>query len=251
MSVSSRNILFDVRNAVFRPKFRLFCFPYAGGSASIYFNWHKWLPKNVEVCAIQLPGRGSRYIEELYTGMDQLVEDLVVQIKPLTDVPIAFFGHSMGGNVAFHLCHKLKAESDVAPQYLFLSGCSPSDVIEGYPDINSLTDNEFWEAIKRLNGIPKELLNNAELMRLMLPVFKADYTVLKSGRQYPDSLEIPLVMIRGNRDNSLSALEIKLWEKFTNAQSTMYEFNGGHFYLHRLERELSSCLSSYIASSVV
>ncbi len=250
MGVGSRNVWFDVRKLVSRPEFRLFCFPYAGGSASIYFNWHKWLPKNVEVCAIQLQGRGSRYNEELHTNMDQLVEDLVAQIKPLMDVPCAFFGHSMGGNIAFHLCHKLKLESEVAPKYLFLSGSSPPDVIEGYPGIDSLTDDEFWEAIKRLSGTPKELLHNAELMRLMLPVFKADYETLKSGREYLDSLEIPLVLIRGNRDNSISASEIKSWEKFSNARSTMHEFNGGHFYLHRLERELLSCLSSYIASSV-
>ena len=42
---------------VHRPGLRLICFPYAGGGASIYRSWAEEISGDIEVCAIQLPGR--------------------------------------------------------------------------------------------------------------------------------------------------------------------------------------------------
>jgi surfactin synthase thioesterase subunit len=41
-------------------RLRLFCFPYAGGGAAAYFGWGETLPRTVEVCAVQPPGRDAR-----------------------------------------------------------------------------------------------------------------------------------------------------------------------------------------------
>lgn len=41
-------------------RLRLFCLPYAGGSALMFRTWPNALPADVEVCPVQLPGRSTR-----------------------------------------------------------------------------------------------------------------------------------------------------------------------------------------------
>src|SRR3982750_485989 len=82
---------------------RLFCFPYAGGGTSIFHSWPGKLPPGVEVCAIQLPGRGRRLWEKPFSQMPALVSALTQELSDFLDRPFAFFGHSMGALIAFEL----------------------------------------------------------------------------------------------------------------------------------------------------
>ncbi len=56
-----------------RARLRLFCFPHAGGGASAYKTWGDNLPEEIEVCAIQLPGREDRLGEAAFTSMPPLI----------------------------------------------------------------------------------------------------------------------------------------------------------------------------------
>src|SRR5215470_16508979 len=58
------------------PRIRLFCFPYAGGAASAFNGWAEGLPREVEICAVQLPGRESRFIDEPFNRLTPMVESL-------------------------------------------------------------------------------------------------------------------------------------------------------------------------------
>src|SRR5262245_16106210 len=79
---------------------RLFCFPYAGGGSSLFRTWSAGLPPQVEVCAVQLPGRENRFGEPRYTCLMPLVEVLGEVIRPYLTVPFAFFGHSLGALIS-------------------------------------------------------------------------------------------------------------------------------------------------------
>ena len=99
-----------------RAQLRLFCFAYAGGSAWIFRPWAKQLPANIEVYAIELPGRGKRLIEPALTDLDAIIQSLGPQILPLLDMPFAFFGHSMGVLIAFELCRWLRQTAQLSPR---------------------------------------------------------------------------------------------------------------------------------------
>src|SRR5687767_2786944 len=88
-------------------KVRLFCFPYAGGGASIYRGWENYLPPGVEVWPVQPPGRGSRFKEPAIPSMDDLVAAVAAAMEPFLDRPIALFGHSVGAMASFELAHLL------------------------------------------------------------------------------------------------------------------------------------------------
>src|SRR5919106_1717821 len=87
---------------------RLFCFPYAGGSASIFREWPNELPANIQVCAIQLPGRQNRLAEKPITRISELVPALAEAFRAHCELPFAVFGHSMGALVAFEFVRQLR-----------------------------------------------------------------------------------------------------------------------------------------------
>ena len=89
-------------------RMRLFCFPYAGGRASIFRSWLDALPEEVELCGIQLPGREDRLGEQAYTRLTPLVQTLAEAIYPYLDKPFAFYGHSMGSLISFELARELR-----------------------------------------------------------------------------------------------------------------------------------------------
>ena len=100
---------------------RLFCFPFAGGSAGTYHRWPRLAPSRIDVCAVEYPGRGIRCGEEPFLRLGPLVRNLADLLEPLLTEPFAFFGHSMGGLVAFELARTLRERGTRQPRHLFIS----------------------------------------------------------------------------------------------------------------------------------
>ena len=104
-----------------RARLRLFCFPFAGGGASTYRGWPAHLPADIEVAAVQLPGREERLRETAFHDATELCVKLVDVLAPYFDRPFAFFGHSMGALVAFELARVLRKSGGPSPAHLFVS----------------------------------------------------------------------------------------------------------------------------------
>lgn len=79
----------------------LFCFPFAGGGASAYNSWVQKMKDKVTVCPIQLPGREERIMEKPYNNMTDMLDELEETIWKCIRGPYAFWGHSMGGKIAY------------------------------------------------------------------------------------------------------------------------------------------------------
>ena len=163
-------------------RLRLFCFTYAGGGASIYRPWTRELPPELELCAVQLPGRENRLLEPAYTEMPALVEQLGTVLAPYLDRPFAFFGHSMGALVAFEMARTVRRRYGRSALHLFVSGHAAPRIARRRPPVYQLPDAAFVDAIRELNGTPEEVLENADLMALVLPALRADLTVCETYR---------------------------------------------------------------------
>jgi len=108
---------------------RLFCFPYAGGSAAVYRNWTD-LPAEIDVCPVQLPGRDERFREPAFTRADALCDALVVALADYLDRPFAVFGHSMGRSSRMSspagcrpgACRRATCSSRVSARHIFRCG---------------------------------------------------------------------------------------------------------------------------------
>jgi medium-chain acyl-[acyl-carrier-protein] hydrolase len=228
---------------------RLFCFPYAGGSAAIYQAWPDFFPSFIEVCCVQLPGRGGKIKEKAFTKLLPLVEATAAEISRMMDRPFAFFGHSMGALIAFELARYLRRNGLPAPVYLFVSGRDAPSFDREQPHTYLLPDAEFVQELKRLNGTPAEALESQELMRLLCPLLRADFELTQTYTYYPEPpLACPITVFTGAEDNEVSVENLAGWQKETTRPISSHVFPGDHFFLHRAYPSMTDIIRKDLAS---
>ena len=226
---------------------RLFCLPFAGGGASIYRPWGRALPQAVEVCPIQLPGRENRLREPLYTNIQVLAERLVSQILPYAQKPFALFGHSMGALLAFELTRALRRHDGPMPLFLFLSAHRAAHLPLRRQPLSDLPDGEFIRAVRRLGGTPEEVFAHPDLLKLALPILRADFAMCDRYGFVPESpLNCPLILYAGRQDPEVLPQEVEAWREHTTGIARLQMFPGDHFFLHSdrdvLMRSITSAL---------
>ena len=218
-----------------QPQLRLFCFAYAGGSAWIFRDWAKQLPDTVELCAIELPGRGKRMMESALTNLPTLVQALGSAILPYVEGPFVCFGHSLGALVAFELCRWLRRTVQLSPAHLWVSAARAPHLPASAdrPTMHTLSEAQFIAELQRYNGTPASVLDNAELMELMLPILRADFTILETYRHQPDApLDCPITGFWGTQDGIVTEADVTAWETHT-AQFVSEMVVGEHFFLQQ------------------
>jgi medium-chain acyl-[acyl-carrier-protein] hydrolase len=218
---------------------RLFCFPYAGGGASVFRGWPVTLSPQIDVCPIQLPGHENRLREKPFDNVFTLVKALADALQPELGTPFALFGHSMGAVIGFELARHLRREYGLAPCHLFVSGRRAPHLADPGPPLHRLPAPAFIEGLRqRYNGIPAVILQDEELMRLFLPVLRADVTLLETYQYMDDDLlDCPISAYGGLRDSRAGAEAMEAWQAQTRGAFSLRMFLGGHFFL-QTDREL-------------
>ena len=230
---------------------RLFCFPYAGGAALTFRTWPDSLPITIQICPVELPGRGKRIASVPFTRLQLLVQAIAIAILPYLDKPFAFFGHSMGGLVSFELARLLRKKYGKSPVHLFVSGYRAPQVPDPDPPIHDLPEPEFLEALRRLNGTPEVVLGNTELMQILLPALRADFAVIETYAYTPESpLACPITAFGGLQDREVSCEDLKAWQQQTNAAFSLQMLPGDHFFLQSAQPLLLQSLSQELGAYV-
>jgi len=224
---------------------RLFFFPYAGGAPSAFHKWCKELPDNIEALIVHYPGRGSRYKEPPIKELSILVENIYQAIQPFLDKPFAFFGHSMGGIIAFELAQVLKQNNSPQPIALFMSACGVPHIPNPNQPIHSLSDIEFLQSVKDLNGTPSEILDQPELMQLLLPTLRADFELIETYQFASTSpINCPIFAFGGLDDPRVSRERIEAWAIHTNSHFEANFFEGDHFFINAAKESVTQQILS-------
>jgi medium-chain acyl-[acyl-carrier-protein] hydrolase len=232
-------------------RLRLFCFPYAGGNAAVFARWPRMFPDWVEICSLQYPGRGNRMREAPFTSLGPLALDISTAIEPLLDLPFAFFGHSMGALIAFELARELRKKQKGFPVHLFASASRAPQFRIRDRIVYNLPESEFIEELRRLNGTPAEVLENKELMELMLPLLRADFSVAQTYECHEQPpLSCPISAFGGEDDSSVSVPELEGWREQTAKAFSLQMFAGDHFYLQASDRVLTEALQMKLLPSL-
>lgn len=230
-----------------RARVRLFCFPYAGGTAHVYRQWPRGLPESVEVWGVQPPGRGGRLREKPFTSLDELVAAATPALRPLTALPFAFFGHSMGAMIAFELARRLCEEGAATPERLFLSGCRAPQFAHTRAITYDLPEPEFVEELRRLRGTPAEVLDNQELLQLMLPLLRADFAITQTYRyREGPPLACPFTVFGGLEDEDVRPESLPPWREHTSGEFSLHMLPGGHFFLHTAQAALLETIAGQL-----
>jgi medium-chain acyl-[acyl-carrier-protein] hydrolase len=232
-----------------RARLRLFCFPYAGGSSMVFRNWADSLPASVEVCALRLPGRESRLREEPHTSLPLLTRAIDEALAPYLDKPFAFFGHSMGAIIGYDYARLLREERGLKPQHLFVSGRRAPHLSD--PDDSgtyALPEPEFVEEVRRLNGTPKEVFEHPELMQMMIPLLRADFSVCQTYAYTPaPPLDCPITAFGGLGDEGVPRESIEAWREHTASTFTARMLQGDHFFINSSQALLLRAISTELS----
>jgi medium-chain acyl-[acyl-carrier-protein] hydrolase len=234
-----------------RSQLRLFCFPYAGGSASAFARWPDFLPATVDVRPVQLPGRWNRMREAPFTRFEHALRVLAQVLPPFLDRPFVFFGHSMGALLAFEMARYLQQQGLPQPLHLFVSGRRAPHLPDTDLPPAGLNDEEFIERLRELNGTPGEVLGNPELMNLLLPTIRADFDVCRSHEYIAGPpLACPLTVFGGIDDVESAGDRLEAWDVHTTGRRMIFKFPGDHFYMHSAEASLLRTLAASLRSLV-
>lgn len=211
---------------------RIFCFPYAGGSAATYLPWTDWLPYNVELVAIQPPGRATRMLEPAHSNMQQLIAQLIPNLSCVMDRPYIMLGHSVGSRVAFELLNQLSKYNYPYPHHFIASGSRGPHIKSTNKPTHHLPDDDFIKKLRELNGTPEAVLQNDELMALFLPMLRADFKLSETYLHSSSSIfSCPISVLSGKEDTDISLADLKSWGQFFSHPPDLHILPGGHFFI--------------------
>lgn len=212
-------------------KVRLVCFPHAGGSASFYFSASRALQGDVELLAVQYPGREDRRAEPCAASITELVDCIFEVLHHVSGPPLALFGHSMGAVVAFEVARRIEREMGAAAVRLFVSGRRAPSCHRG-EYVHLQDDQGLLAEVRTLNGTNARVLGDEEIMRMSLPALRGDYRAIESYRgQKGAQVSCPISMLVGESDPRVTVDEALAWRTHTSAGFDSHIFSGGHFYL--------------------
>lgn len=227
-------------------RMNLICFPYAGGGAQLFNNWQAAFG-DVQVCAVQYPGRGSRVKEPAFTECSALVEALIPHLAPFLNKPFAFFGHSMGAIIAYEVARHVEQQG-LQLERLIVSGRRAPQISSQDPPTYNLPDAEFTEELRRLNGTPQAVLDHPELMQLMLGIIRADFTLTQTYKYAPGpKLNCPLSVFGGLEDTDVTREHLEAWCELTNNVCSLRMFEGDHFFMQTNEKSVLRVVNEHLA----
>jgi pyochelin biosynthesis protein PchC len=218
---------------------RLICFPYAGGAANFYFRLSAALQPEVEVLAVQYPGRQDRLHDPLIDDIIVLSEQIAAAATGLVDRPTAFFGHSMGAVVAYEVARRWEPQGLTVEHLLAAGRRAPSRHRDSA--VHQLDDAGFCAEMAKLSGPDAaELLEHPELGPLLLPPVRNDYKAIETYEHVPGApLSCPVTALVGDADPLVTTEEARAWAEHTTGPFALRVFAGGHFFLNDYPRELT------------
>ena len=229
---------------------RLFCFPPVGAGASM-FRSLSLNGSGVEVAAIQPPGRETRLWESPIDRVPALVKELAQELP--RDKPFAFFGHSLGAIVAFELARELRRRGKEGPLHLFAAACgAPARIPVPDPPRHLWPDERLLAEIGRFGGTPPEVLAEPELVRLILPVLRADFALVETYKyEREEPLRCGISAYGGAEDRDVSQDDLSWWRAETRAPFQLRIFPGGHFFVQSARQAVAREVEATLAASVV
>jgi surfactin synthase thioesterase subunit len=204
---------------------------------------------DVEVCALQYPGRQERLSEPTYDSIDALVGALAAELlgAGCFEGRFGLFGHSTGAIVAFELARRLEGTHGIVPTAFFASG-RRGPTTRRDEKVHLGGDRALLREVGRLGGTPPELLADEDIQELMLPALRADYKAIETYELQPGPpLSCPIWALAGDADPLTTEAELAAWRPQTTGAFVLRTFPGHHFYLadhlHQLTTLIAEALT--------
>jgi medium-chain acyl-[acyl-carrier-protein] hydrolase len=229
----------------------LLCLHYAGGSSGIFRHWDAALPPGVDLLAVDLPGRAARFGEPLIFRLESVVDGLLAALQretpDITTRPLILFGHSMGALIGFELARQLGDRTDATPAHLIVSGAQAPSLPHLEPPCRDLPKEKFIAELKRMGGTDDAILQNDELLDVLEPMLRADFTIAETYQPQPGAHTLcDITALGGECDPFIKPERIRAWSVHTSGAFDAHMFAGGHFFINEQKEEVLDVVRSVI-----
>ena len=230
---------------------RLICFPFAGAGAAPFRPWAEALHPSIELVAVEPPGRARRIQEAPERDLERFFDRLTCALAPVLDRPAAFFGHCLGGLIAWEAARRLRERGRLDLRAFFVAGVRPPhrltregpfeqtllermlrhDTFDPLRPAHEQPDEVFAEITRHFNiDATEEFLARPELRRLLLPTVRADFALTAAYRHRPEPpWDVPFTCFAGVDDPYVSREDAGAWSDYTRRAFRLYWRPGAHF----------------------
>ncbi len=221
---------------------QLFCFTYAGGTASFFNIIEDELP-GIDLIKLEYAGHGERHRESYYKDFNELADDMFHKLSDCyKGGEYSLFGYSMGSITMVEVLKRILRSEMKLPTHLFLAAHEPHTKTEQ----KNFKSNELDEWVKKrtiqFGDVPEKLINNNVFWRTYLPIYRADYSII--GDYDFDNLDlkvdIPSTIFYSETDTPLA--EMKRWLGFFKGDCVFHEYTGTHFFIREHYAEMASVM---------
>ncbi len=207
-------------------------FPFGGGSGYSYMPIINQLPKDIEVIVINPPGHminGGKPFENIPEMVYWYSKELRLLLR---DKPL-FFGHSIGGGIAYETAKELK--NSIPITNIVISSILPPHCIMDTVDLRSDMDTELLiQKCSQMGGLPEIFKAEEVLLEGFLIGLRGDLKALEnysaSPQGLPHKLDIAATMLYSDNDYIVDLDKLKQWDRYLDVRTSI-PFKGDHFYL--------------------
>ena len=220
---------------------KLFCFTYAGGTASFFDTLEDNL-ENVDVIKLEYAGHGSRRKESFYADFNELAKDMFKKIREQISGEYALLGYSMGSISLVEVLQQLIRAGELPPCHVFLAAHEPL----AKSAFNGWTEDELDNMVKQrtiaFGDIPEKLVENEAFWRMYLPLYRADYSIISKYdfERLDLRTSIPATIFFSESDTPLS--DMKLWRNYFVGNVDFHCYEGNHFFIREHYREMAEVI---------
>lgn len=209
----------------------LYIFPHAGGNATFYVPFSREFSADIKRIAVQYPGQRDGYGLPPLASVPALADEIFAIMKQSTrtDDPVAFFGHSMGGLLAFEVALRFQSEGHHVAA-IFVSACSAPGHTR-YKQIQGFSDNDMLNFAAKMTGANPDFFANEEFRARVLPTLRAARTIAGYNCPPETTVSCPIYAFIGDKDWIATQEDMAPWRDRTTAEFAIRVFPGDHFYL--------------------
>jgi surfactin synthase thioesterase subunit len=221
----------------------LYIFPHAGGSTTFYVPFAKAFSGDIKRVAVQYPRRDNRPGLTELESIPALADDIYAMMAPSaqTDVPMAFFGHSMGGSLAFEVALRFQS-AGYRVAALFVSSCAAPGNVR-FKELQG-SDQEILNLVAQVTDTKPELLAGDEFAASVLPTLQSVRAITGYTRPPEIKVSCPIYAFVGDNDVLVTQEDLAAWSERTTAEFALRVFSGDHFYLNNHLPELAEIVES-------
>ncbi|WP_239739910.1 thioesterase domain-containing protein [Mammaliicoccus sp. P-M59] len=210
---------------------KLFCFSFAGGSATKYYSWLDEI-HNVAVIPIELPGKHARMNEPLESSLNHLIETLAREIANITSPSdeINLYGHSFGALLAFYVTHLLESKYKKSVKNLIVAGRHSVTFEKERHYYSTQGDTALKRELLRQRATPEEILETEAFQDLFLPMIKNDYKLDEQHKYHGEIIKADIIAHAGDEDVDATQKDMLKWKEVTKGKFSFDLFHGTHFF---------------------